>query len=127
MKMILATTVAVLASAAVSVAAAQAPGNPGAGARVFARCVSCHRMDAGGKHGIGPNLYRVVGRKAATATGFRYSPALAKSGITWTPVQLDAFLKAPRAAVPGTTMTFTGLADAKQRADVIAHIAATGK
>ena len=69
---------AVLASSAV---AAEAAGDPKAGATVFKRCAICHTADKGGGDGLGPNLFGVTGRKAATRSGFAYSGPLQKAGI----------------------------------------------
>ncbi|PHY21521.1 cytochrome c family protein [Caulobacter sp. BP25] len=108
--------VAVLAGLATSAAAA-----PPSGEQVFKqRCTVCHSVQpAPGK--MGPPLAGVVGRKAGTAPGYAYSNALKASGITWTPAQLDAFIKAPGKAVPGTKMLL-GAPDAEQRAAVIQYL-----
>ena len=65
----------------------------------------------------------VVGRRAGTAPGFRYSAALKAYGKTWTPEGLDAYLANPKAVAPKGTMNFRGLADARKRADVVAFLA----
>ena len=84
------------------------------GQQVFEqRCTVCHSLQpAPGK--MGPPLAGVAGRKAGTAPGFAYSTALKASGITWTPDQLDAFIKAPGKKVPGTKMLL-GAPDAPRR------------
>ncbi len=68
-----------------------------------------------------------MGSKAAAKPGFAYSPALAKSGITWDAARMDAWLQRPNALVPGTTMVFAGIASAKARADVLAYLQTLGK
>ena len=94
-------------------------GDPVAGKAVYGSCMTCHALDS---NGSGPKHRGVVGRKAGTASGFNYSGALRKSGITWTPAMIDKWLQDPREMVPGTRMFFS-LTDAKERADVIAYLA----
>jgi cytochrome c len=84
------------------------------------KCTMCHSLQpAPGK--MGPPLAGVAGRKAGTAPGYTYSNALKTSNITWTPDQLDAFIKAPGKTVPGTKMLL-GEADAAKRAAVIQYL-----
>ncbi|MBN8928394.1 MAG: hypothetical protein BGO51_00550 [Rhodospirillales bacterium 69-11] len=93
-----------------------------AGEAVFKRqCAICH-SPVQGKNMIGPSLFGIVGRTAGTVPNFRYSPANKNSGIVWTPEKLDPYLTNPREVVPGTIMTYAGLKDAKQRADLIAYL-----
>ena len=85
-------------------------------------CIACHTFTEGGKSGLGPNLYGVVGAPHGHVEGFNYSPSLkAKSG-PWTFDSLNEWLKKPSAYAPGTRMTFLGIKDAKERADVIAYL-----
>ena len=94
-----------------------------AGEKVFGKCKACHKID--GKDGTGPHLNGVVGRAHAAAAGFKYSDAmLARSAETWTEEALYAFLKNPKAAMPGTKMGFAGLPKPEDRANVIAYLAA---
>jgi len=86
---------------------------------VFAQCTCCHNLT--GPSFAAPALAGVVGRKAGTATGFRYSGAMTASGIFWNDQTLDSFLAAPTTAVSGTSMPI-GLMDARDRADVIAYL-----
>lgn len=93
-----------------------------AGEAVFKRqCAICH-SPVQGKNMIGPSLFGIVGRTAGTVPNFRYSAANKNSGIVWTPEKLDPYLTNPREVVPGTIMTYPGLKDAKQRADLIAYL-----
>jgi cytochrome c len=93
-----------------------------AGETIFkTRCQACHAAAPAAAPGIGPNLWGLVGRKAAS-TPFSYSSALAGSGLTWDRKTLEAFLTAPSQLVPGTRMVIS-VADAKQRADLVAYFA----
>ena len=100
-------------------------GNPEAGARVFARCRSCHVLDEGVNRN-GPSLYGIIGRTAGSVEGFRYSPANADSGIVWTEEIMFEYLENPREYIPGTYMAFPGLRAPQDRADVIAYIQTHG-
>ena len=102
-------------------AAGPPKGDPLHGQQLFARCASCHTVgQTGGK--IGPTLNGVFGRKAGSAAGFNYSPAMKNSGFVWDQATLARFLQAPMKAVPGTKMFFTGLPDTKDQADMIAYL-----
>lgn len=96
------------------------------GERVFASCAICHARQPDAPSPAGPNLHGVVGRKAATVPGFRYSRALRESGKIWSVVELDRFLAAPQTAVPGTAMAFAGLRNADDRAAVVCLLAGAG-
>jgi cytochrome c len=87
----------------------------------FARCAVCHNAEKGAPDKIGPNLYGVVGRKAAH-TKFAYTEALKKSGLTWSEAELDKWISAPMQMVPGTAMAFPGIKDPAKRAEVIAYL-----
>ena len=99
-----------------------APADPVAGGAVFKKCVACHSTDPSGRNGIGPNLRGVVGRPAARVPGFSYSPAMSASKLVWNEKTLTRFLAAPRQMVPGTRMTFVGLPNPQDRANVIAFL-----
>lgn len=93
------------------------------GARQFRRCQSCHTLNEGGRHTVGPNLHGIMGRAAASAEGFSYSRQLTEAGLTWDVETLDAWIENPRAMVPGNRMSFVGLRDAADRRDVIGYLA----
>jgi cytochrome c len=96
------------------------------GQLLFLVCKGCHDLEAGVPHKVGPNLQGVVGRRAGTSEGFRYSEALAQSGIVWTPETLDGFLRQPGAMVRGNGMAFAGIASDADRASLIAWMLANG-
>ena len=87
----------------------------------FVPCMACHSVTAG-QNGIGPSLAGVFGRKAASAPGFDYSPALKGSGLTWDDASLDKWLANPMGMVPGTRMTYAGQGDAAKRQELIAYL-----
>jgi cytochrome c len=92
------------------------------GQAAIRQCAACHTFDKGGPNRVGPNLYGVVGRQVAAHEGFNYSDALKKLGGEWTFEKLSDYIENPRAAVPGTKMTFAGINRDKQRADVLAYL-----
>ena len=96
-------------------------GNAAAGEKVFLNCKTCHSNEAG-KNMVGPSLHALIGRHSGTIPGFSYSTANKNSGITWTEAKLFQYLEAPQRVVPGTKMTYTGVKDPQQRADVIAYL-----
>jgi len=93
-----------------------------AGAQVFkSQCSICHSTQPG-RNVIGPSLFGVVGRHSGIIPNFRYSSANQASGLVWTPPTLDRYLAAPRRVVPGTLMSYPGLKDDRERADLIAYL-----
>lgn len=107
----------------VLLATAADAGDAASGKTVFSRCAICHTVQKGGANGLGPNLFGVVGRKAASLSSFAYSAALKKSGITWTPNKLKNWVTSPARMVPGTKMAFAGISNPKQADDVVAYLA----
>ncbi len=104
--------------------AAYAAGDPVAGEQVFKKCKVCHATPGeAAKNMVGPVLNGIVGRKAGTYPGYNYSDAIKYSGLTWDEATLAAYLKDPRAKVPGTKMTFAGLSSATDIDNVIAYLA----
>lgn len=93
------------------------------GADVFKKCAACHNADKGGPNALGPNLYGVVGDAIATGRGgFAFSDALKSKGGKWDFDSLNAWLTSPKAFAPGTKMTFAGLSNPQDRANVIAYL-----
>jgi cytochrome c len=125
---VLASTSALLLFASVAVCeAAPAPSPAAIGKQQFIRCAACHAMTAKGPAKIGPHLQGLVGRKAGTVAGFRYSPAMARANLVWTEDALDRWLQRPTALVPGTSMAFAGMADAAQRKALVAYLKKPGR
>ncbi|HTD90800.1 MAG TPA: cytochrome c family protein [Burkholderiales bacterium] len=97
------------------------------GQKLFDECAACHSPDRDAKDTVGPPLHGVLGRKAGEGADFRYSPAMKRSGITWSADTLNTFISDPQKLVPGNRMPYSGLPDAKDRADLIAYLLATTK
>jgi cytochrome c len=104
-----------------------ASADPAAGEKIFAKCSSCHTATQGGPNGIGPNLYGTVGVPMGEGKGgYAFSSALSGHGGNWTYENLFSWLKSPSSFAPGTKMTFAGLSDPKDRANVIAYLKQQG-
>jgi cytochrome c len=103
-------------------AAVAQSGSPSAGAATFRlNCSPCHSKEPG-RNSIGPSLYGVVGRAAASLPTYSYSPAMMQSQIVWTAENIASFLSSPGARVPGTKMTFVGISEADRRDDIVAYL-----
>ncbi len=97
------------------------------GEATFAKCKACHSVAQGGANGIGPNLWAIVGAaKASAARGFAYSDALKSKGGNWDFNSLDEWLTSPAKYATGTKMSFAGITDPQQRADVILYLNSMG-
>jgi len=112
---------AVLATFILAAGLAHAQGDAKHGQKLFEECHACHAVERG-VNGVGPSLYGVFGRRAAELDDFRYSPALKKSGITWTTKTLDAYIADPQKAVPANRMPYAGMPEARDRADLILYM-----
>jgi cytochrome c len=100
---------------------ARADGDSARGEARFQDCAACHKLEAGANN-VGPSLHNIFTRKAGEIADFRYSPAIKRSGIVWTPETLDKFITDPQALVPGNRMPYAGMANASDRADLIAYL-----
>lgn len=96
------------------------------GEKVWAKCQSCHSINAGGANGVGPNLNAIMGAPVAAKPGFGYSGALKGLGGQWDWDRMDAWLKNPRGYVDGTKMAFAGLSKIEDRAAVALYLNANG-
>ena len=110
-----------MAALALAAGAAHAEGDAARGEKLYVDCAACHPLERG-VHGIGPTLYDIIGRKASGYDDYRYSPALKRSGFTWTVEALDTFIADPQASVPANRMPYAGMPDAGDRADLIAYL-----
>ena len=89
------------------------------GAEVYERCAACHSLE---HDRTGPRHCGLFGRRAGSVAGFEYSEAMRASGITWNEATLDRFLASPMKVVPGTSMGYAGVDDARDRHDLIAYL-----
>ena len=104
-----------------------AAGDAKRGAQVFGACMACHAV-APGEHLTGPSLARIWNRKAGTVEDFsRYSAAMKAADVTWNDAALDKWLANPEAFIHGTSMTFPGIKQRKDREDVIAYLRAVSE
>lgn len=104
-----------------------AKADPAKGEAIFAKCTSCHTINAGGANGIGPNLHGVVGEPIGQGVaGFAFSDALKSKGGNWDFAKLNEWLTSPKAFAPGTKMTFAGLSKPEDRANVIVYLNSQG-
>ena len=99
-----------------------AKADPAKGQQVFNKCAACHNADKGGANQLGPNLWDVIGEPVGQGKGFAFSDALSKKGGTWDWDSLSKWLTSPKAFAPGTKMTFAGLSNPEDRANVIAFL-----
>jgi len=97
-----------------------------AGEKAFAKCQSCHSVDAGGANGVGPNLNAIMGGAVAAKGGFAYSAELKALGGQWDWDRMNDWLKNPKAYVAGTKMSFAGLSKVEDRAAIAMYLNSLG-
>jgi cytochrome c len=105
-------------------ALAGAAGDAGRGEQIYARCLACHAL---AYDRVGPRHCGLLGRRAGSVAGFEYSAAMKKSGIVWTAKTLDRFLADPMRMLQGTSMTYAGVPNPKERADLIEYLRMAGR
>lgn len=115
------------AAAEVPIATLLASADPAKGAEVFKKCAACHTINQGGANGIGPNLYGTLGEPIGQGKGgFAFSDALKGVGGNWDFDKMSAWLANPRKFAAGTKMTFAGLSNPQDRANVLVYINSQG-
>ncbi|MCV6595056.1 MAG: c-type cytochrome [Silicimonas sp.] len=100
-------------------------GNAETGETLFRECRACHQVGAGAKNGVGPHLNLLFGRAAASVPDFRYSDSLkraAANGLEWHADTLSQYIEDPRTFASGTRMSYAGMKDAQDRADLLAYL-----
>ncbi len=102
-----------------------AAADAGSGERLWRQCQACHKLEDGA-NGTGPHLHNIVGRAKGAVAGFGYSDILTTMGGDWTPENLSGFLENPRGYAPGTKMSYSGMRDVEDRANLIAWLAEAG-
>ena len=100
---------------------ARADGDEARGETRFQECAACHRLEAGVNE-VGPSLHGIFTRKAGELADFRYSPAMKRSGITWTAETLDKYIADPQGFIPANRMPYAGMTNATDRADLVAYL-----
>jgi cytochrome c len=118
-KLTLSALVVIASAAAATAALAQ---DAAAGKTSFNKCLACHSIGEGAKNKVGPELNGIDGRKSGTVDGYNYSDANKNSGITWDEAQFKEYIKDPKAKVPGTKMSFTGIKNEREINDLWAFI-----
>jgi cytochrome c len=101
--------------------AALADGDAVRGEARFHECAACHKLDAGANE-VGPSLHGLFSRKAGELADFRYSPAMKRSGVAWTPESLDKYIADPQAFILANRMPYAGISNAGDRADLVAYL-----
>ncbi len=114
--------VLLLVNSTASYAAIAETGDAIKGKRLFNRCKACHNLTASVRTRLGPNLDGLFGKKAGTATNYKYSKALIEADIIWTEQTIEEWLKKPNAFLPGNKMTFAGMRKQQDRKDLIAFL-----
>ena len=113
-------------AAAVPIATLLATADIAKGEAVFKKCAACHTVAQGGPNGIGPNLWAAMGKPHGHVAGFSYSDALKSVPGNWDFEGMDKWLANPKKYAPGTKMTFAGLGNPEERANLIAYLNAQG-
>lgn len=109
------------ADATAKSASAVAVADSGSKPAAFGQCAACHAVEPG-KHGVGPSLAGVYGTKSGDIAGYAFSEAMKAANLTWDDKTLDSYLANPMKMVPGTKMTFAGMADPAKRKEVIEYL-----
>ena len=122
--------VAAFAVSCLAAGQAAADGDPQKGAKIFRQCMACHRIGPGATPLVGPPLNGIIGRKAGSVEGFKYSAPMIEAGaagLVWDEANIAEYLRSPKAKIPGNKMAFPGLTKDQEIADVIAYLKADPK
>ncbi|MEY3940111.1 MAG: hypothetical protein RLZZ604_571, partial [Pseudomonadota bacterium] len=113
-------------AAAVPIATLLATADIAKGEAAFKKCAACHTIAQGGLNGIGPNLWASMGKPHGHVAGFSYSDALKSVPGNWDFEGMDKWLANPKKYAPGTKMTFAGLGNPEERANLILYLNSQG-
>lgn len=125
MRGLLAFTSVFAFAALVMAATAQPVGDAAKGAKLWDHCKTCHQIGPDAEDRIGPHLNGLFGRRAAAHADFDYSAPMRRAGtdgLVWTHGTLDAYVENPKALVSGTRMTYRGMLEEADRADLLAFL-----
>ena len=114
-----------VAAFATTAAHASEIGDPEKGKTFWKQCSGCHQIGADAKNRVGPQLNGIFGRKAASVEGFKYSKSMERAGhdgLIWDLKTLNVYIDNPKSLVSGTRMSFRGLKDPQDRADLLAYM-----
>jgi len=100
---------------------ALAAGDATKGEKIAKKCKACHTLNEGGKNGLGPNLFGILGQPAGASEGYKYSRAMSASGVVWDDVTFTDFVLNPEKVVADTKMSFRGIKKATQREDLLSY------
>ena len=92
------------------------------GEKTFRKCVACHSITKGARHKIGPNLFGIVGRPSGKALKYTYSKAIRSENLVWDESTLNDFIKNPKKLIEKTKMSFAGIRNDNQRANLIEYL-----
>ena len=126
MKLINASMAGFVLALGLAAAPAYADGDAAAGEKVFKKCKTCHTLEAG-KNRVGPTLAGVFGRTAGTLEGFKFSKVMTESGVVWDETTIAEYVADPKGFMPGNKMTFPGVKDEADRANLIAYLKEAAK
>jgi len=92
------------------------------GKKAYARCRTCHTLEEGGRHRVGPNLWGIFGKTSGTAEGFAFSKAMKEAAIVWDEQSISDYVESPKKFMPGNKMVFVGLKKQADRDNLIAYL-----
>ena len=121
--MMISKLVSICIAGAIALVSSQAlaAGDVAKGEKIAKKCKACHTLTEGGKNGLGPNLFGILGQPAGASEGYKYSSAMSASGIIWDDATFIDYVLNPKKAVAGTKMSFRGIKKASQREDLLAY------